>query len=419
MNAKDLTPEKIVDRIRARLEGRQQKVVPQGERPTALAMSSQGTTHLADDIAADLELIDRKKFPGYIPRGSRFALLKKLMRRLMLVYTREQMEYNDGVSKVLLSLATSMQHLQSATRTIEADLKSLDSTVSELHSFFGRIDEIIAKVKSISEKVREIESSSQSHESQINSLAEDIIHLKSPCTIARLAAQAHYPGDEFYFQFEEAFRASEELNWQRWEQYAALVADHFAAHSTDLSNAYHVDVGCGRGEFLEHLKSRGVQAKGVDSNDVMVTHCRELDLEVTKADALAYLAELQESSLLSISAFQLIEHLFLKDLCDFFTLSYRALRPGGLLILETVNPESLYALRWFFIDFTHTLPLFADMIRFMLTKTGFRDIEVRPTSPVESWKQLGAIGHQKADENFHKLNHIVFGYQDYAVLARK
>ncbi len=353
MDAKDLTPEQILARIRAQLEGQHQHAVPQGEPLMAAASPTQGVPSLAADIAADLELIARKKFPGYIQPGSRFAPLKKLIRRLILVYTREQMEYNDAVLRVLGSLAKSVHQLQ------------------------------------------------------------------SPGTIARLAAQANYPSDEFYFEFEQAFRGSDEVKWESWKHYAALVADHCAAHQAEFNKAYHLDVGCGRGEFLQHLKSRDIPARGVDSNEVMVTHCHELDLEVTKADALAYLAELEENSLLGISAFQFIEHLYLRDLCDFLALSHRTLRPKGLLILETVNPESVYALRWFFMDFMHNKPLFADMIRFMLTKTGFRDIDVRLTSPVESWKQLGVVGHQKADENFHKLNNLVFGYQDYAVMARK
>lgn len=374
MDAKDLTPEQILARIRARLKGQHQHAVPQDEPLMATALPTQGVPSLTADIAADLELIARKKFPGYIQPSSRFAPLKRLIRRLILVYTREQMEYNDAVSRVLGSLAKSVHHLQS---------------------------------------------SSQSLESNLDSLADNVRQLQSPGTIARLAAQANYPSDEFYFEFEQAFRGSDDVKYEGWEHYAALVADHCAAHQAEFNKAYHLDVGCGRGEFLQHLKSRDVPARGVDANEVMVTHCHELDLEVAKADALAYLAEVEENSLLGISAFQFIEHLFLRDLCDFFALSYRTLRPKGLLILETVNPESVYGLRWFFMDFTHNKPLFADMIRFMLTKTGFRDIDVRLTSPVEAWKQLGTVGHQKADENFHKLNNLVFGYQDYAVLARK
>ncbi|MBA7483960.1 hypothetical protein ES707_19477 [subsurface metagenome] len=374
MDAKEMTPEQILARIRARLKGQHQHAVPQGEPLMATASPTQGEISLAADIAADLELIARKKFPGYIQPGSRFAPLKKLIRRLILVYTREQMEYNDAVSRVLGSLAKSVHQLQS---------------------------------------------SSQSLESNLDSMGDNVRQLQSPGTIARLAAQANYPSDEFYFEFEQAFRGSDDVKYEGWEHYAALVADHYAAHQVEFNKAYHLDVGCGRGEFLQHLKSRNVPARGVDSNEVMVTHCHELDLEVKKADALAYLAELEENSLLGISAFQFIEHLFLRDLCDFLALSHRTLRPEGLLILETVNPESVYGLRWFFMDFTHNKPLFADMIRFMLTKTGFRDIDVRLTSPVESWKQLGIVGHQKADENFHKLNNLVFGYQDYAVMARK
>ncbi len=398
MDAKEMTPEQILARIRAQLEGLHQHAVPQGESLMATASPTQGEISLTADIAADLELIARKKFPGYIQPGSRFGLLKKLIRRLILVYTREQMEYNDAVSRVLGSLAKSVHHLQSS---------------------FQKIGELAPDLEFLANNVCQLQSSSQSLKSNLDSLGDNVRQLQSPGTIARLAAQANYPSDEFYFEFEQAFRGSEEVKYESWEHYAALVADHCAAHQAEFNKAYHLDVGCGRGEFLQHLKSRDVPARGVDSNEVMVTHCHELDLEVEKADALESLARLKKNTLSSISAFQFIEHLFLRDLCDFLALSHRTLRPEGLLILETVNPESVYGLRWFFMDFTHNKPLFADMIRFMLTKTGFRDIDVRLTSPVEAWRQLGTVGHQKADENFHKLNNLVFGYQDYAVMARK
>lgn len=398
MDAKDLTPEEILARIRARLNGEQPHAASQGEPFVATAPPLQEEPAFAADVAADLELIARRKFPGYIQPGTRFALLKKLIRRLILVYTREQMEYNDAVSRVLGSLAKNIHHLQSSFRTI---------------------DDLLPNLAFLADEVRQLQSSSQNLESNLNSLAGNVQHLQSPGTIARLAAQANYPNDEFYFEFEQAFRDSDDVNRQQWEYYASVVADHYAAGQAESNHAYYLDVGCGNGEFLHHLKSRGIPAKGVDSNKVMVTHCHERNLDVTQADALAYLAEIEENSLLGISAFQFIEHLYLRDLCDFLTLSYRALRPEGLLILETVNPESVYALRWYFIDFTHTIPLFADMMRFMLTKARFRDIEVRFTSPVEAWKQLGTVGHQKADDNFHKLNNLIFGYQDYAVLAHK
>ncbi len=424
MDAKEMTPEQILARIRARLEGGQQHTVPQGEPLMATAPPTQGVPSLAADITADLELVNRKKFPGQIPPRSRLALLKRVIRRLMLVYTREQTDFNDAVSRVLASLAKSVQHIelsfQKKLDALDTSMKSLADDMQLLESSTPeKIDSLGTSVESLADNVCQLRSSSQSLESNLNSLGDNVRQLQSPGTIARLAAQANYPNDEFYFEFEQAFRGSDDVKCEGWKHYAALVADHYSAHQAEFNKAYHLDVGCGRGEFLQHLKSRKVPARGVDSNEVMVTHCHELDLEVAKADALAYLAEVEENSLLGISAFQFIEHLFLRDLCDFFALSYRTLRPKGLLILETVNPESVYGLRWFFMDFTHNKPLFADMIRFMLTKTGFRDIDVRLTSPVESWKQLGTVGHQKADENFHKLNNLIFGYQDYAVLAHK
>ena len=118
---------------------------------------------------------------------------------------------------------------------------------------------------------------------------------------------------------------------------------------------FHVlDIGCGRGEWLELLKKERIQARGVDRNRVFVEQCRRIDLEVEEQDALAYLGSVPDRSLSVITSFHLVEHLGFEELIRLLDEMIRALKPGGLLILETPDPENFMVGSYsFYADPTH------------------------------------------------------------------
>src|SRR6185369_2981780 len=96
--------------------------------------------------------------------------------------------------------------------------------------------------------------------------------------------------------------------------------------------------GCGRGEFLELLKARGVKARGIDVNRGMVDICRERGLDVTQSDAVSDLAVQSDGSIGGLVALQVVEHFEPAYLLKFLELAHRALKPGAPLVLETINP---------------------------------------------------------------------------------
>lgn len=188
-----------------------------------------------------------------------------------------------------------------------------------------------------------------------------------------------------------------------------------------------VDLGCGRGEFLDLCGSEGVGAYGVDSNEDMVLHCQRLGLEVTQADIIEHLYSLSEKSIDGIFCSQVIEHLPMHTLVSLLRESYRVLKRGTCLVLVTINPRSLFALaNNFYLDPTHVRPLPPETIRFLAEDAGFRKLEVSYYAPFgEDYSLLplperaGDTVEEKIRVNFDRLNHVVFGYQEYAVIGLK
>lgn len=169
-------------------------------------------------------------------------------------------------------------------------------------------------------------------------------------------------GEHGYRGFEDVFRGSEEMIRDRQRVYLDLVADRVPV----------LDAGCGRGEFLDLLAERGIEAVGVDLDPDMVERCREKGhANVEQGDILERLEEAEPGSLGAIFSAQVIEHLGYETLCRFLELALSRLRPGGLLIAETVNPHSAAALKAFWVDPTHAHPLFPETMLALCAQAGY------------------------------------------------
>jgi len=220
-----------------------------------------------------------------------------------------------------------------------------------------------------------------------------------------------------YVAFEERFRGS-------LEEIRGKLSDYVSS----FAGAQPVfDLGCGRGEFLELLREAGIEGMGVDSNPDMVHRCRERGLSAEIGEVIDFVAAREPASAGGIFAAQLVEHLPPRLLGAFLESCHRALRPGGRLILETVNPRSLVALvEAFYRDLTHEKPLHPETLDFALRAVGFREVELRYSSPVAERARLlpvtageAGAGAPTLNQNFAKLNAFLFGDQDYAAIATK
>jgi glycosyltransferase involved in cell wall biosynthesis/SAM-dependent methyltransferase len=158
-------------------------------------------------------------------------------------------------------------------------------------------------------------------------------------------------GSSPYSSFEEIFRGPESRVRELVGDYVELIG----------ARAPVLDVGCGRGEFLDLLAEAGIRAVGVDSDPGMVARAREKGHSVELADGVAYLAEQEDGAFGAVFASHVIEHLPYEELVRFFELSQRKLAPDGLLIAETVNPHSIQAFKTFWTDPSHRAPIFPEV----------------------------------------------------------
>ena len=235
----------------------------------------------------------------------------------------------------------------------------------------------------------------------------------APQTVAPQPAAAALPD---YFAFESRMRAPTEEIRGRQRPYL----DDFRDAAPVL------DVGCGRGEFLGLLRDEGIEARGVDADADMVAYARGEGLEVAQDDVLAQLERLYDGSLGGIFAAQLVEHLPPPALLRLLELAARKLRPGGLLVAETINPLSPLALRHYFADLTHAQPLVPETLELLARHAGFREVETRflhepehRLQPVELPAEPAFSDAQAAlSQNVERLNALLYGPLDYALIAR-
>jgi O-antigen chain-terminating methyltransferase len=232
-----------------------------------------------------------------------------------------------------------------------------------------------------------------------------------------------------YVAFEDLFRGDRTLIRERQTDYLKL----FMGCSDVL------DVGCGRGEFLQLLREHGMTGRGVDLNHEMVAECLAAGLDVQESDAVSYLAALPEGALGGLIAAQVVEHLEPDYLLRFLDEAFRVLRPGSPIALETINVTSWSAFFTSYLrDLTHVRPIHPETLQFVVTASGFMDAEIQFRAPLPDSERLlstprvtrdvdlartgpegrGLLALADAfDRNVERLNTQLYGPLDYAVVA--
>ena len=176
--------------------------------------------------------------------------------------------------------------------------------------------------------------------------------------------------DKFYKSFEDKFRGHRSEIKKRLLAYEPFL--QILKQNNEKPAA--VDLGCGRGEWLEILKQNGFTARGCDVSEEMLKECEKNALEAKKQGAIEFLSELEDSSLALVSAFQLVEHLEFSELCELIKQARRVLKDGGILILETPNPENLrVATLNFYLDATHVKPIPPMLLEYLCEFEGFNN----------------------------------------------
>lgn len=222
-----------------------------------------------------------------------------------------------------------------------------------------------------------------------------------------IVAEEQHKLDALYAELEDNFRGTLEEIKERFRTYLP----HIKSLATDGPI---VDLGCGRGEWLELLKSEGHKALGVDTNQVMLDRCRARGLDVVENDALKYLRGVPDNSLGAVTGFHIIEHLQVDLLVGLLDEIVRVLQPGGLVLFETPNPENvLVGSNFFYLDPTHRNPVPSLLLKFLLESRGFDRIEVMN---LHAWDQARIGGENELTARF---NELFYGPMDYAIAGWK
>jgi O-antigen chain-terminating methyltransferase len=218
--------------------------------------------------------------------------------------------------------------------------------------------------------------------------------------------------DPLFRDHARAFRGTREDIQGRLSIYLPYAQNAFAV----AGGASALDLGCGRGEWLEILRAAGIPASGIDLNRDFVSGCRQNGLDVTEGDILSILRSVPDQSRSVVTAFHVLEHISFQDLVELVDQAVRMLKPGGVAIFETPNPHNLFvSSNNFYLDPTHRRPLPSELLRFVIEARGLCDPTVIALSPYPDYFHLEESGCPAV----RFINEHFFGPQDYGIVARK
>jgi SAM-dependent methyltransferase len=327
------------------------------------------------DFAATRALAERfwpvtaEREAGGGPKGLVKRVLRKFMRWYVEPLAADQRVFNDSVLKLLDALSERADAGAAARERAERIVRELEERLARLERRGEHVGSGVA----------------------------------APITVAAQPAAAAVPD---YFAFESRMRGSVESIRERQRRY---VEDFRTAAPV-------LDVGCGRGELLALLREAGVEARGIDADADMVAYARGEELDVEQADLVQYLEGLEDRSLGGIFMGQVVEHLPAATLVHALRLAAAKLRPGGLLVAETINPLSPIALRNYFADLTHAQPLVPETLELLARQAGFAQSEIRFLN--EPAERLTEPDDPVIAANVRRLNELLFAPLDYALVAR-
>jgi O-antigen chain-terminating methyltransferase len=403
-----------------------------------------------------IQFTSHRKFIGPL-----VMFVKKVVRQLLTPSLVRQSEYNGLNNRLTLRLWQQVEGLQKVARELDAQLQGVRQEVAEqlggmhleqgaalqalrrdlveqlggmhqrqvtgLQAVRGELAEQLASVRHeqvdalqvLRERTARTEGKLRRFlDSVPDRQAADGQDLENSTSKASLPLPKSQESVLDYVGFEERCRGSEETIKQRQKIYV----DYFKGANDIL------DIGCGRGEFLELLAMTGIKAKGVDLDLDMVLYCQDKGLDVINDDAFAYLDALPDESLGGIFAAQVIEHLEAGHIIKLIKLCQQKLQPGGTLIIETPNPTCLAIFaRRVYMNFAPIKPLHPEAAKFLFESAGFNHIEVNFSAPIEPYMRIPPLHvadtvPQVAEEfnnGIERLNDLLYGFQDYAVIGRK
>ena len=439
-DAPEIDVEQLMDRIRENIRQKRRGAGPAvPEDVTSPFDDGQGPV----DLAYLHSGFDIQNIPFASHRavfGSLVIGLKKMLRKLLTPILQRQVAYNAANARATTYMKEWIErverhqakmfaaaHNQTAAQTaaLQAQIETLRAAADKRMDVLERdvernhaeVGEEHAKLGSELDGLRKAGRQSSERIAGAERKLRRILHAPPPThgPDGPAPPAPSFTDVEFdYAGFEDRFRGSEEEIKERQRIYVP----YFEGRQNVL------DIGCGRGEFLELLRETGIESAGVDLDLDMVLLCREKGLNAGLGDAFAHLGALPDDSLGGVFAAQIIEHLSPRRIIELVKLCHRKLAPGGILVFETPNPKCLMVFTDFSKDPSHVHLAHPDTMEFLLEATGFRQIEVKFLGAVDPVLRIPHLQIPGADlERFNcgieRVNALLYGFRDYAVIGRK
>ena len=360
-------------------------------------------------------------------------------------------ELSDSLQQISAQILEMMQRAAEQQQATELSLQQYEALIAKYHEFESTIAERLAEIQKagddsslkLSEQAQQLANQQQHldrieqtaatqtlvsklnrelreelektdagllmQERRLTVLLDQIKHdAAAPPNLTEVAAnEKDHLLDALYASFEDRFRGSREEISRRLQVYVPFLKEAKITAGV-------LDIGCGRGEWLQLLRSEGIEARGVDRNRVFVEACRDAGLDVVEEDALNYLRSQPDDSLSAVTAIHFVEHVPFETLIAVVDEIRRTLRPGGLLIAETPNPENFMVGSCnFYTDPTHRNPIPSQTLKFLLESRGLRCKDVLKLRP---WDEARLDGDS---ELISRFNEYFYSAPDYGIVATK
>ncbi|WP_019508168.1 bifunctional 2-polyprenyl-6-hydroxyphenol methylase/3-demethylubiquinol 3-O-methyltransferase UbiG [Pleurocapsa sp. PCC 7319] len=448
-NNPEINVDELMEKVREEVANRQENFRPSRTKP---ALSISALSNNLNSIEGLLENAEsrsllRTKLPA---KYYKFPLAEKLEKYILKTFNllfRDQREVNHNLTNAFKQSININRQLILEIENLRSQLNErLGAVENRIQTANERVEAVENRTQTANERVEAVENRTQTVDerlsivnSQIQDLAKsylqnnnylksDLIQQKRLITLFLEEARQRLPEpfaqeqlqtfvnedeyalDAFNVAFEDQFRGSREDIFNRLKVYLPLIEEaKVGTQDTPI-----LDVGCGRGEWIELLQVNGYTASGLDINKVMIEQCQALGLKVVEADVIAYLRGLSDNSLGAITGFHIIEHLPFAILMQLFTEVIRVLKPEGIVIFETPNPENvLVGSCSFYIDPSHRNPLPSVTTKFIAESVGLHDVSIMK---LHAYPEKQRVNGSEVAERF---NDFFYGAQDYAVIGYK
>lgn len=441
----EINVEKIMEKIRENIKKRKEEGVytenePEIMNKTFSAISSKGDVPEGLEFTNNCDISNESyTISSHRPVIGKFLIEgRKIVhgevRRYVDPVFQKQREFNFNTADLAKNLKNNVEDLNAGFNSLKIDAEKSKTDIVHLNTDVGNLSNDVKCLKSNVESFKSDSLKNIRYEvnSVISAIDMDLDkkgwlnsvlknHLKENLRNHEVKKPEDNESEINYYAFEEHFRGPRD----NIQQHQEVFSDYFKGCKNVL------DIGCGRGEFLELARQNDIVARGIDIDEDMINFCKSKGFNVELKDAIEILEGMKDKSLDGIFISQVVEHLAPDYLVKMLNLCNKKLKYGFHIVVETVNPLSFFSFANFYIDLTHIKPVHPETLKFLLSAVGFREIETKFISPVPDSMRLKKLPEcddlenkekiifETYNQNIDMLNNILYGAQDYAIIGKK